>query len=247
MKVAICIWGLCRSTEHTYDSFKTNILNVLESNGIEYSIFLHTWNLFEKYHNPRAGERNVFLKNTTWKYYSPKAYCIENQTLVDPKLKLSSYRRHGDPWIQETIPEYTPFSCVDNVVRSLYSMNKATELWTSSNESFDIVMYVRPDVRFLKPFQIEWLTQVSDRVVYMPDFHLIDGVNDRFAFGKPTTMQVYGTRYKGALEYSYKNPLHSERFLAYILNKYKLSPCLLPFRFRRIRAGNITYHGDNEV
>jgi hypothetical protein len=247
MKVAICIWGLCRSTEHTYDSFKTNILDVFEANGIQYSLFLHTWNLFEKYNNPRACERNVFLKNTTWKYYSPRAHCIENQTVVDKQLKLKSYRQHGDPWMTENTPDYIPFTCVDNVVRSLYSMMKVTELWTASDELFDIVMYVRPDVRFLKPFNPEWLTQVSDRVLYMPDFHLIDGINDRFAFGKPATMKVYGMRYTSALEYSQQNPLHSEKFLAYILQRYKISPCLVSFRFRRIRAGGLIYYGDSDI
>jgi hypothetical protein len=247
MKVAICIWGLCRSTEYTFESFKRSILDVFHDYGIDYSIFLHTWNIFQKYNNPRAGERNIFLKNTTWKYYNPTVHTVENQDDIDTTLQFESYRKHGDPWKHDAIPNYIPFSSVNNVVRALYSLMKTTELWLPFTDSFDLVMYVRPDVRFLKPFNVEWLTQVSKGVIYMPDFHLIDGVNDRFAFGVPETMKLYGSRYLEAYEYSQNHPLHSEKFLAYILQKYKISPCLIPFRFRRIRAGNIPYSGDNDL
>ena len=81
----------------------------------------------------------------------------------------------------------------------------------------------------------------------MPDFHLIDGVNDRFAFGTPKTMKLYGLRYDLALQYSSRYPLHSEKFLAYTLQKYGVVPHRIPFYFRRIRAGNIPYKGDQEL
>jgi len=247
MKIAIVFWGLCRSTEHTIESLQTNLFDVLEENGIEYTTFLHIWNLYRKYHNPRAGERNVYLKNTTWKYLNPDVHCIENQDTIDPTLKLKDYRKHGDPWKNDEIKDYVPFSSVDNVVRALYSLMKATELWTSSSETFDLVMYVRPDVRILQPFRMEWLNHIGSKVIYMPDFHLIEGVNDRFAFGTPATMKIYGMRYKYALQYAAINALHSERFLAFILYKHQITTCLVPFRFRRIRAGGATYDGDKDV
>lgn len=247
MKVAICIWGLCRSTEYTFESFKTNVLDILRQGNIDISVFLHTWKLTRKYTNSRAGENGIFLKTTTWKYYNPRQYCIENQDEVDKTLKLQSYRRHGDPWLEDAPHNYIPFSCVDNVIRALYSLKKVTDMWVSLKEQFDCILYIRPDVRFLKPLNLDWLMQISEGTIYMPDFHLIEGVNDRFAFGKPAVMKVYGERYIHALEYSITNALHSERFLAYYLRKYGISVHLIPFRFRRIRAGNIPYMGDSDL
>ena len=247
MKVAVVFWGLCRSTEFTIESLKQTIFDIFDQEGIDYSIYLHTWNIYRKYHNPRAGERNVFLKNTTWKYLNPTQSCIENQDMIDPFLHMKDYRSHGDPWMKEKVADYTPFTCVDNVVRALYSMKKATDLWVPNESEFDVVLYVRPDVRILQPFQIEWLYSISDKVIYIPDFHLIDGVNDRFAFGKPSVMKVYGLRYTHAKQYAQHHALHSEKFLAHILKKNKISTCLVPFRFRRIRAGGTTYDGDRDI
>jgi hypothetical protein len=247
MKVAIVFWGLCRSTEYTIESLQQNLFDVFDTHGIQYQIYMHTWNLFRKYHNPRAGERNIYLKNTTWKYLNPSKYLLENQDEVDTQLNLKSYRTHGDPWQKDDIKEYVQFSCVDNVVRALYSLKRATELWLEDMDSTDIVMYIRPDVKLMGPFRLEWLLHINDNVVYMPDFHLIDGVNDRFAFGKPAVMKTYGLRYKFALPYSEKKPLHSERFLADYLTRHKLTVCLIPFRFRRVRAGGNLYDGDRDV
>jgi hypothetical protein len=247
MKVAIVFWGLCRSTEYTIESLQKNLFQVFDSQGIDYKVYLHTWNIFRKYHNPRAGERNIFLKNTTWRYLNPSKYLIENQDEVDPQLHLSKYRKHGDPWQKDEIKEYVKFSCVDNVVRALYSLQRATELWIKDMQSIDVVMYIRPDVKLMGPFHIEWLSHIHDNVVYMPDFHLIDGVNDRFAFGRPATMKIYGLRFKYAQLYSELKPLHSERFLAEYLLKNKLTICLIPFRFRRVRAGGTVYDGDRDI
>ena len=63
MKVALCFWGICRSTDKTIDSIKTNIHNVLKQNNIEYDTYVHTYHLSKPYSNKRAGELPQQLNN----------------------------------------------------------------------------------------------------------------------------------------------------------------------------------------
>ena len=72
--------------------------------------------------------------------------------------------------------------------------------------------------------------------VQIPNFHLTDGWNDRFAIGSPETMIRYGDRYLYALDYSRSYQLHSEKYLAYHMERFKKTPEYIHFPFRRIRA-----------
>jgi hypothetical protein len=55
MKIALCFWGITRSLKYTIDSIKEKIFNILKSNNIEYTIFMHTYRL-NSYKNTRTCE-----------------------------------------------------------------------------------------------------------------------------------------------------------------------------------------------
>ena len=86
MKVALCFWGISRSTEFTIESIENCIWKPLVNAGIEYKTFVHTMTLDEPYTNPRAEEWNVQLNNDTWKLLFPDKYHVERQEDVDKKL-----------------------------------------------------------------------------------------------------------------------------------------------------------------
>lgn len=44
-RVAICYWGLTRSTKKVYQTHFDKIFNVLEKNDMPHDVFMHTWSL----------------------------------------------------------------------------------------------------------------------------------------------------------------------------------------------------------
>jgi hypothetical protein len=241
MRVAICFWGLCRSTEHTIDSIEKNIYDVLRAAGIEFDIYLHSFVLYRPYTNKRAGEAAIHLKNTSWKLLKPTVQLIEDQDEVDKVLNLKAYRVQGNPWAGDTGHDFTT---LDNHIRALYSLEKVTELWTGVSVEYDAVLYCRPDVRYVCTLSSIWIKMLPQKTILMPDFHLVDGCNDRFAIGKPDVMRAYGMRLSTALEFSKKTLLHSEKYLSFILSNNRIQIQYVPFRFRRIRATGEVFPSD---
>lgn len=247
MRVALCYWGIARSTDETIDSIERNILKPLADANIETRVFVHTYTQNRPYVNSRAGEWNLQLKNDIWKMLLPDSYKVERQEDVDMMLQFSKYRTHGDPWATEGKPLYVKYSTLDNLIRALWSLYQVTQLWVSATEAFDAVIYLRPDVRFVTPLKMEWLTGLQKKKILIPDFHLVDGWNDRFAIGCPSDMRVYGLRYAAAYKFSMENPLHSESFLSAHMASHGIEPKTIPMRFRRIRADGIVCSADEDV
>jgi hypothetical protein len=168
----------------------------------------------------------------------PDYYSTEYQEDIDININFKKYRTHGDPWECENVSMYQKYSTLDNHIRDLYSLSKVTSLWEPMASTFDAVIYLRPDVRFTTPLKIEWINQCQRGRICVPNFHLVDGWNDRFAIGKPLDMLLYGGRFIDAYKYSLKNPLHSEKFLAEYMKNHRIFPAHISFIFRRIRANN---------
>ncbi len=244
MRVAVCFWGLCRSTDRVIESIEDYILNPLYSAGIVVDVFCHTYKVYRSYTNERAKEYNIQLKNTNWKLLRPKEAIAENQDQVDRSLKLDSYRTHGDPWKDDG---GVPFQTLDNHIRALYSLFQCTKLWTQQEVRYDAVMYVRPDCKYLSLLNPAWIQQVATGTVLIPDFHLFYGCNDRFAIGRPQEMRIYGERFTSAHQYSLHKPLHSEAFLADTMKEHGIQFQLVPIRFQRIRADGGVCEADQDV
>ncbi len=247
MRIALCFWGLCRSTQFTVKSIETQILSVFTSKGYTIHTYVHTYSLYRPYTNPRAGEYNLQLRNTNWKLLNPNSVQVDDQDDIDRQLKVSQYRSKGNPWASERTQDQLPWHTLDNHIRALWSLNQVTTLWERSNEEYDWILYLRPDVRFLTPFDIRWFERVGSAKLGCPDFQTISGCNDRFALCKPAVARIYGHRYHLALNYSRTKPLHAETFLSDTLQDAGCIPELLPIRFARIRADGQTCPADAEL
>jgi len=197
MKVAICFWGLCRSTDITIDSIKRNVYDILKTAGIEYGVFVHTFSITRLYSNDRSQERALTLNNELYKLLEPTAAEIEDQDECDASLNLAAYRTNGDAWDGQGLPWQT----FDNHIRALYSLYKVTQM---SKGDYDYVIYLRPDCRFLTPLNIRWFGSE----LILTDFSKCP-VNDRFALGPPDKTRAFGERYLKALEFSKQSKLHS--------------------------------------
>ena len=82
MRVALCFWGLTRSLKYTIDSIQSNVLDVLKKNGIQYTIFIHTYNINGSYTNRRSKEYNILLNNDECKLLNPDYIKIDDQDII---------------------------------------------------------------------------------------------------------------------------------------------------------------------
>ena len=247
MRIALCFWGLCRSTHLTIASIERQIYSVLRSAGIDFDVYIHTYNLYKPYTNPRSGEYDILLRNTAWKLLQPTEYQVDDQDQVDRHIGFQAYRSKGNPWSDEASQSEAPWHTLDNHLRALWSLKQVTGLWQRSKETYDWIVYLRPDVRFVSPFDIDWLKQIGLNSIGCPDFQQISGCNDRFAVSRPEAAAIYGTRFDKALEYSRQKPLHAETFLAdtIVAAGYRFVP--LDIVFRRIRADGQTCPADVDL
>jgi hypothetical protein len=242
--IAICVWGICRSTDHTIESVRQHIFQPLETAGIDYTVYLHTYALYRPYENPRAKETRQQLKNSLWKLFKPDESMIEDQDEADTRLNLADYRTHGNPWKEE---DGLGFQTLDNHIRALWSLYQVTKLWLPHQQTYDAILYIRPDVKFYTSIRPYWFQMLSSQTVCVPNFHCIDGVNDRFAFGCPAVMKRYGSRFLEAIHYSKRNPLHSESFLSWICAMNHIHVAYVPIRFKRIRADGTVCEADQSI
>lgn len=230
MKVALCFWGLTRSLKYTIDSIKKNILQPLDDGDIEYKIFVHTFSFKSKYHNPRADEHNLTLDFNEYTLLNPDFIEIEDQDQVKKEINIRQYRSQPDPWNSKYI-------CLDNFICAMYSKRQLGIMVNDSNIDFDYVIYLRPDLHYITPFDIRYFSITNKYNVCTPNFHLFPKLNDRFCILHASNLDKYSGMFNYMYEYSRIHPLHSERFQYYIMTQqFKWSVRYIPVQFNRVRA-----------
>lgn len=238
MKIALAFYGLTRSVSYTMPSIRKNILNILIKSGIEYDIFLHTYQL-KQYQNQRTNEMVSNINNEEYKLLSPKYLQIDDQVQIKEKLKMAQFRTHPDPW-------NTNYQSVDNFILAQFSKTCVTNLIKESKNNYDYIIYLRPDVEYITPFDISYFKKVTDRTICIPDFHRYgpQSFNDRFCIANPKTYLQYGNIFPYLLEISKKESLHSETVLGNMMIKYGFAFVYIPFHFIRIRFNGIKEERD---
>tara|TARA_Y100000389_G_C17423914_1_gene498399 strand:+ start:224 stop:1051 length:828 start_codon:yes stop_codon:yes gene_type:complete len=248
MKIAIGFFGLTRSLKYTINSIKSNLLDVLNDNNIEYDICLHTYNVnFKTYTNIRTGEgygsmemKEDTIDNEEYKLLSPKYFHIDDLDVIKEKLDLPKYRSQKDNYNNK-------YSTADNIILAFYSKYMLTNLIEKHENEYDYVIYMRPDCEYLHKFNINnYLRDVNDNSIVIPDFS-IHGIynlpvkyriNDRLCIANMKSYKIYGNAFTKLLELSKKYSLHSETMLGMILKDEKIKNVKKPIHFLRVR-----YHG----
>jgi hypothetical protein len=169
-----------------------------------------------------------------YKILNPDYFAIDDQIEVRKQLDLTKYRTYRDYW-------ETNYETVDNYICAMYSKKKVTNLITESKLPFDCIVFLRPDVRYLNPIRIEWLTSVNKEHIAVPNFHLYPvenpRMNDRFSITNYENGIRIGNLFDEVYEYSKKNVIHSENLLYfYIKNTLGIRILYIPFFFNRVRT-----------
>jgi len=228
MRIALGFWGITRSLTHTISSIQEKILTPLRLQNIELTIFMHTFSVNSEYNNTRTNELNIRLNNKEYQLLNPDYIKIDDQDEIKAKINIEEYRSHPDPW-------NTNYNSVDNFICAMYSKNELVKMIQESNEEFDYIIFLRPDVKYLHPLNIKYLNHVTDNKICIPHFCIFYNFNDRFAITNMNSYKIYGTLFNELLEYSKTNQLHSEKYQSYLLHQAKIKFILIPFYFNRVR------------
>lgn len=241
-RYALCFFGLTRSLRYTRSTIVSRVFEKLLEDNAEYDIFLHTYNQ-NSISNARSGEKNETLNPNEWKLLSPKRYALDDPIPFEDSVitpMMTSLLRSGDPW-----KEPPPHNSLRNVIKQLHSLHRVTQLWSEEMPAdyYDLVFYLRPDVWFFNDLN---LTDVQEArqvgsVIYVPNFHSWGGVNDRFAFGRPEVMKLYGSRFLQVLNYTKLFPLHAETFLLHVLAWHNVTIKTTDILFERVRSNGILW------
>jgi len=228
-KIAICYWGMTRSTRFVYPSHYANLFNVLKENGAEYDVYLHTWKTDHNY----IWSDDIPIKNdyTEHNFLNPTAYQIDNQ---DEFLNTINF---NDYYYPNTNREWIP-ELIRNYICALESQKRCFNMCVKSNIKYDFVIFVRPDVLLTikLPYKeiFEHKLCVHNSIV-VPTDDWFEGYNDRFAIIKFDNAYNYINRIN-ELVYYRKNIdyIVSEKYTKYIIDKYyNLQTIYFPFKIIR--------------
>jgi hypothetical protein len=204
MRVAVCFSGMPRSFKTVYESHKKFIFDVLSEQGIEYDIFIHTWNNKVKYPKYLSDEGTV---EELIELYKPTAFKIE--TYDDKKIhellndsKVNEYHKYIDhnndlnnigDWIGGGL-------LTNNTISLFYGLNESNKLRIESDLKHDIIIKTRFDNIMFDKLNIATLSK-EENTVYCPmgyepdDRERLGTVNDILAVGDERSMNVYMTLY----------------------------------------------------
>jgi hypothetical protein len=227
--IAICYWGMSRSTKHVYTSHYEHIFNVLKNAGLTYDTYFHTWDVKV---NLIWDEISPVLPDPDeYKLLEPTEYKVESQDVFLNTLTFSDYY---DQDAANRNEEWLPY-LIRNHLCSLESQKRVTKMMLESGKTYSFVLYVRPDVEIDTPFPFKILPEIGFRCIGIPDFDHWEGYNDRGAILRFEDCTWYANRIDEIKEFrKHHGRIVSEKYVKFIVDKYfKMIP--VQFRFTIVR------------
>jgi len=233
MRIAICYWGLTRSTKKVYQTHHDQLFKPLKDAGVEFEVYMHTWctNAPMLWWNP-APEPDY----EEYKLLTPTHYQIDNQEEYLATLDMSKYfdadlwARVGDSHVGEWVPQL-----IRNHLCALESQKRAFAMAKGSGHDF--VIFIRPDVEILTAIDLAWLAAPFS--ILIPEINHGEGLNDQFAIIPLAAAAHYAERIDEIAAFRRtEGRIVSEKYVKFIVHKYytALGPArLVPFRYNIIR------------
>lgn len=235
MKIAVCYWGMTRSTKFVYSSHEKYLYDILKKGNIDYDIFMHTWKI--------EGDVNIIWENISpikvdyeeYKLLNPTFYKIDTQcdflnTIHFPDYFYEDlYRMYGEQaeWRPQLILNHL---CALESQRRVYNM----VVEESTRKKYDFIMFIRPDMLLLNEFNVDWLNSSYDITVL--GYENWSGINDRFAIIPFEKAGKYAERIMEIKEFRKTNGrIVSEKYVKYIVDKYYSTVGQINFLMKLVR------------
>lgn len=233
-KIAICYWGLTRSTKNVFYTHYSNFFNILKNNGHSYDVFMHTWKTDENL--IWENKSSVPIDYEEYKLLSPNYYQLDEQDIFLDSITFSNYfdeelyKQHGGYTQYEWIPQL-----IRNHLCALESQKRVTNMVLTKDKKYDYVIYIRPDVMIHNEFNIDFLN-VNEKCISIPIKDQEEGYNDRFAIMNYNDCDKYGKRIDEIIEFRKNHGrIVSEKYVKFIIDKYFEKVNFIDFDFTLTR------------
>ncbi|MDD4931807.1 MAG: hypothetical protein PHG66_06730 [Candidatus Colwellbacteria bacterium] len=219
-RAAICIGGHFR-TPSLYNNIKENILDVLNSNGIETDVFISMWDTEGHRDNNFGGAISI---DKIVSLYKPTVIEVEKS---DREFFLKTYKSDN------VNKKYSSPETSGDSASMWYKLWRSKELVVShsihKDVVYDLVFRVRSDIEMTTPLDISDVRDcLRSDTVYMPISHglyldVTKGMMDHYFFGPTNLMDQIFDLYIDISDYlDLSIPHTAEGFLWYRIESLKI-------------------------
>ena len=192
MKIALCLSGQSRRNETIWNQLQKQFVAKFNSD-----VFIHTWTEWAHDKNRKQWQDQKLDYTKSWikhkgatnkekivEIFNPKKIIVEEQ--------ICSYKDKN--WLNLLdIQSVSPLTSTSMYYSIMKSHELMREYEKENNINYDITIRCRFDLNIENtniPFG-----QCKENEIWIPKKHDAGGLNDRFAFGTPHTMDIYAQTY----------------------------------------------------
>lgn len=168
-RIAIQLFGHLRTYKNCYRSLLEKLARSNEKNGYKVDIFIHSWNTLNQDSNRSGYVSNDLIKKfgeskkkeITQLYQAKKVLIEEQKSIKNQKIK---HLLHA----QQDLNILVDSKNVYNMYHSIFKVNELrTEYEKEKNIEYDFVIQTRPDIFFMKDFNIDEIIKYSKERKYI--------------------------------------------------------------------------------
>lgn len=228
MNISLCFFGQVKNyTQEIFNSFELNIIKEIKKFSKKIDYYIVTFNNNHIF-NPRNKEDHPIDHTSILQYFEFRA-----KKIIDVSSEeLKKVDRISGEIVEKFGCSWRSFKGISTTfaIRQLYGLQ---ELFSLTEKGYDKYILVRPDVLFLNPMPLDFMSLEYDMVV--PSFDSCGGYNDRMAALNEVGLEAYCSRLSKIKEIMC--PYHSENFLKKmcILKNINVKS-VKNFKFKRVRS-----------
>ena len=216
-RVAVCMSGRCLGLERTHENIRHYLLDRLPA----YDLFMFV---------PADAHADLA------RLLAPTVI----ETAPDRPIDEGGLRNGQNCLIKVGVQPYL------QQLQGLKSCDRLRQQYARQKSlQYEAVIRCRPDVLFEAPLPDPATLDLN--YLHVPDFHMYEGVNDRFAIGSPEHMRIYMAKIDAFETYvrewmagnAKAPPVTAEMFTAGHLRQHGIPTRRLPVKFNRVRSGKI--------